>query len=206
MAGPIAGNQIARWVFDDLVDFNRETFVARYMEFFFEQQIFDRRCFINRMREELQTSTNLLGQLTTLIVELEAFPDPGEVFDTLMCHRDDMRDEQARVDYLNDCITCAQEQIEIKEEHVRVMEAEDNDVRVYYPAFVVLGIVYGCYRLEFELEALGESKGTAKCLEHMRVIVGRDAVTLGKLEALLARAHVGAALKTGFMADMEVED
>nr|GEV44205.1 hypothetical protein [Tanacetum cinerariifolium] len=242
MAGPIAGNQIARWVFDDLVDFNGETSVARYMEFFFEQQIFDRRCFINRMREELQTSTNLLGQLTTLIAELEAFPDPGEVFDTLMCYRDDMHDEQARVDYLNDCIARAQEQIEIKEEHVRVMEAEDNDVRVYYPAFVVLGIVYGCYRLEFgecpsflldklsdftgsprlgakikvslsnkrrlvaELEALGESEGAAKCLEHMRVIVGRDAVTLGELEALLARAHVGAALKTGFMADIKMED
>nr|GEZ66054.1 hypothetical protein [Tanacetum cinerariifolium] len=52
-------------------------------------------------------------------------------------------------------------------------------------------------RLVAELEALGESEGVAKCLEHMRVIVGRDAVTLGELEALLARAQVGAALKTG---------
>nr|GEU86439.1 hypothetical protein [Tanacetum cinerariifolium] len=61
-------------------------------------------------------------------------------------------------------------------------------------------------RLMAELEALGESKGVAKCLEHMRVIVGRDAVTLGELEALLARAQVGAGLKTGFLADMEVEE
>ncbi|GKB16802.1 hypothetical protein Tco_0850725, partial [Tanacetum coccineum] len=114
-------------VFDDLVNFSGETSVARCMKFFFEQQISDRRHFINRMREELQTSTNLLGQLTALIAELEAFPDPGEVFDTMMCLRDDMRDEQARVDALNDCIARVQEQIEIKEEYVRVMEAEDND-------------------------------------------------------------------------------
>nr|GFA89245.1 hypothetical protein [Tanacetum cinerariifolium] len=59
-------------------------------------------------------------------------------------------------------------------------------------------------RLVAELEALGESEGAAKCLEHMRVIVGRDAVTLGELEALLERAQVEAALKTGFMAEMEV--
>nr|GEU86441.1 hypothetical protein [Tanacetum cinerariifolium] len=127
MAGPVAGNQIAMWVFDDLVDFCRETSIARCMKFFFEQQIFDRRRFINRMREELQTSTNLLGQLTALIAELEAFPDPGEVFDKLMCLRDDVRDEQARVEDLNDCTARAQEKIEIKEEHVRVMEAEDDD-------------------------------------------------------------------------------
>nr|GFA42751.1 hypothetical protein [Tanacetum cinerariifolium] len=65
--------------------------------------------------------------LTALIAELEAFPDPGEAFDTFVCLRDDVRDEQARVDDLNDCIARAQEQIEIKEEHVCVMEAEDND-------------------------------------------------------------------------------
>nr|GEX79216.1 hypothetical protein [Tanacetum cinerariifolium] len=198
---PVAGIQIARRVFDDLVDFSGDTSVARCMKFFFEQQIFDRHRFINRMREELQTSTNLLGQLTALIAKLEAFPDPGEVFNTLMCLRDDVRDEQAMVDDLNDCIAR----------------------RVYYLAYVVLGIVCGCYRLEFgeevtgsprigvkmkyvfgrsrfedeslgclmrnlcsglrvslsnkrrlvaELEALGESKGDAKYLEHIRVIVG----------------------------------
>nr|GEX90681.1 hypothetical protein [Tanacetum cinerariifolium] len=61
-------------------------------------------------------------------------------------------------------------------------------------------------RLVAELEALGESEGAAKYLEHMRVIVGRDAVTLGELEALLERAQVEAALKTGFMAEMEVDE
>nr|GEU97597.1 hypothetical protein [Tanacetum cinerariifolium] len=184
MAVPVLGNQIARRVIDDLVDFSRET--------------------------------------------------------------DDVRDEQARLGALNDCITQAEEQIEIKEEHVRVMKAEANDVRVYYLASVVLGIVRECYRLEFgegpyffldklsefaesprlgdkmkyvfgrshsedeslgslvrnlcsalrvslsnkrrlvaELEALGELEGAAKSLEHMRVIVGRDAVTLWGVGSLV---------------------
>ncbi|GKC75783.1 hypothetical protein Tco_1126557 [Tanacetum coccineum] len=61
-------------------------------------------------------------------------------------------------------------------------------------------------RLVAELEALGELEGAAKSLEHMRVIVGRDAVTLGELEALWARAQVGSALKAGFVADMEVQE
>ncbi|GKC75782.1 hypothetical protein Tco_1126556 [Tanacetum coccineum] len=127
MAGPVAGNQIARRVIDDLIDFNGETSVPRYMKFFFDQQISDRRRFISRMREEVQTSRNLLGQLTALIAELEASPDPDEVFDTLMCLMDDVRDEQARLDALNDCITQAEEQIEIKEEHVHVLKVEAND-------------------------------------------------------------------------------
>nr|GEY84631.1 hypothetical protein [Tanacetum cinerariifolium] len=48
------------------------------------------------MREEAETYRNLLAHLTALIAELEASADPGEVFDTLLCLRDDVRDEQAR--------------------------------------------------------------------------------------------------------------
>nr|GEX76082.1 hypothetical protein [Tanacetum cinerariifolium] len=40
-------------------------------------------------------------------------------------------------------------------------------------------------RLVAESEAVGEVEGAVKCLEHMRVIVARDAVTLGELETLL---------------------
>ncbi|GKC66835.1 hypothetical protein Tco_1099433 [Tanacetum coccineum] len=105
MAKLVAANQIARRVIDDLVDFSGEMSVPRYTKFFFEQQISDRCRFINRMREEVQTSKNLLGQLTALIAELEASPNPGELFDTLMCLRDDVRDEHARLGALNDCIT-----------------------------------------------------------------------------------------------------
>ncbi|GJZ21380.1 hypothetical protein Tco_0558419 [Tanacetum coccineum] len=61
-------------------------------------------------------------------------------------------------------------------------------------------------RLVAELEVLGEVEGVVKCLEHMRVIVARDAVTLVELETLLGHAQVGVSLKAGFVADMEVKD
>nr|GEW97263.1 hypothetical protein [Tanacetum cinerariifolium] len=61
-------------------------------------------------------------------------------------------------------------------------------------------------RLVAELEAVREVEGAVKCLEHMRVIVARDAVTLGELETLLGRAQVRVSLKAGFVADMEVKD
>ncbi|GKD70813.1 hypothetical protein Tco_1324903, partial [Tanacetum coccineum] len=43
-------------------------------------------------------------------------------------------------------------------------------------------------RLVAELEAAGEVEGATKSLEHMKVIVAHDAVTLGELETLLACA------------------
>nr|GEU98280.1 hypothetical protein [Tanacetum cinerariifolium] len=61
-------------------------------------------------------------------------------------------------------------------------------------------------RLIAKLEAVREVEGAVKCLEHMRVIVARDAVTLGELETLLGRAQVRVSLKAGFVADMEVKD
>ncbi|GJS05276.1 hypothetical protein Tco_0321784 [Tanacetum coccineum] len=61
-------------------------------------------------------------------------------------------------------------------------------------------------RLVDELEAAREVDGAVKCLEHMRVIVARDVVTLGELETLLGRAQVGVSLKAGFVADMEAKD
>nr|GEU94446.1 hypothetical protein [Tanacetum cinerariifolium] len=192
---PIAGNQIAKRVIGDLIDLSRETYVRK----------------------------NLLAQLTLLIAELEAFADPDKVFDTLLCLRDDVHAEEAMFGDLNDCITQAKVQIETKDDHVRVIKAKPmmvraGLVRVYHPTPMVLGIVYGCYRLEFgkesggisamkaydcyfldhallnpvlvsfkqrsaaELEALGDVEGAAKSLEHMRAIVGRDAVTLGELK------------------------
>ncbi|GJT46023.1 hypothetical protein Tco_0954738 [Tanacetum coccineum] len=54
-------------------------------------------------------------------------------------------------------------------------------------------------RLVAELEAVGEVEGAVKYLEHMRVIVARDAVTLGELETLLGRAQVAVSLKAAFI-------
>ncbi|GJV52263.1 hypothetical protein Tco_1448004 [Tanacetum coccineum] len=61
-------------------------------------------------------------------------------------------------------------------------------------------------RLVSELEAIGEVESAAKSLEHMRVIIARDVMTLRELETLLAHAQVGVSLKAGFVDDTEVKD
>ncbi|GJY77301.1 hypothetical protein Tco_0482417 [Tanacetum coccineum] len=93
MAALGAGNQLARRVIDDLVDFS-----------------------------EAETSRNLLGQLNALIAEMEAFDDPGEVFDTLMGLRDDKRVEETELIGLNELITQAEEEVEMKEAQVEAMD------------------------------------------------------------------------------------
>ncbi|GJS63718.1 hypothetical protein Tco_0678282 [Tanacetum coccineum] len=108
MAGPAQGNAIARRVIDDLIDFSGETSVDGYMRFFKAQQLAETRLFLNRMCEEAQTSRNMIAQLTALVAEMEAFDDPGEVFDTLMGLRDDIRVEEAKLAGVNDLITQAE--------------------------------------------------------------------------------------------------
>ncbi|GJR47019.1 hypothetical protein Tco_1169025 [Tanacetum coccineum] len=126
MAAPRSGNQVARRVINDLVDFSDETVVLKYMKFFMAQQIAEGRRFVNRMRQEAQTARNLIAQLSALIVELEALKDPGEVYDTLMSLRDDRCGENIKLIGLNDLITQAEEEIESKETHVEIIDVASN--------------------------------------------------------------------------------
>ncbi|GJY81456.1 hypothetical protein Tco_0494207 [Tanacetum coccineum] len=73
-----------------------------------------------RMREEVQTCRNQTAQLNALIAEMEAFDDPGEVFDMLMGLKDDVRVEDAKLIGLNDLISYAEEEIEMKEAQLEV--------------------------------------------------------------------------------------
>ncbi|GJV53638.1 hypothetical protein Tco_1449379 [Tanacetum coccineum] len=84
MAGPVQGNEIARRVVNDLIEFSGQT------------------------------------SLNALIAEMEAFDDPGEVFDTLMGLRDDVRVEDAKLMGLNYLIAQAEEEIEMKEAQLEV--------------------------------------------------------------------------------------
>ncbi|GJU88773.1 hypothetical protein Tco_1301196 [Tanacetum coccineum] len=61
------------------------------------------------------------GQLTALVAEMEAFNDPGEVFDTLMGLRDDIRVEEAKLAGVNVLITDAEEEIMLKEGQLEAM-------------------------------------------------------------------------------------
>nr|GEW25467.1 hypothetical protein [Tanacetum cinerariifolium] len=211
MAAP-GGNQLARRFVDDLIEFSGQTSVDGYMKFFKAQQISESCHFINRMREEVQTRQNQIAQLNALIAKMEAFDDPGEVFDTLMCLRDDVRVEHAKLMGLNELVTQAEEDIKMNEAQLEVAMVEVCLVLITVFGVCVLRnwmriLSLGVWqRLVAESEVVGEVEGVVKCLEHMRVIVARDAVTLGELETLLGRAHVGVSLKAGFVADMDVKD
>ncbi|GJW70440.1 hypothetical protein Tco_0127357 [Tanacetum coccineum] len=222
MAAPVGGNELARRVVDDLIDFSSQTSVNGYMNFFKARQIAKAHRF--------------------------AFDDPGEVFDILMGLRDDVRVENAKLMGLNEMVTQAEEEIKMKEAQLEVVSkcyaSLSSSEVVYFATWYVyfeeldvyvtagsLAKIKGPYlflfiyklsevaessrladkmnkkrRLVAELEAVGEVEGAAKSLEHMRVVVACDVVTLGELETLLARAQVGVSLKAGFVADMEVKD
>ncbi|GJV28682.1 hypothetical protein Tco_1385130 [Tanacetum coccineum] len=100
MAASGSSNLLARRVINDLLDFSGETFVAKSMKFLFLQQI----------------------------AENEAMGDVDEVFDTLMCLKDDIRDENSKLMGLNDAIVEAEEKISMKEKHMRTIEAASDHV------------------------------------------------------------------------------
>ncbi|GJY85783.1 hypothetical protein Tco_0499809 [Tanacetum coccineum] len=101
--------------------FIEKTSVDGYMSFFKAQQIAETRGFINRMREEANTSRNLIGQLNALIAEMEALEDQGEMFDTLMDLRDDREAANTKLQGLNALIAQAEEEIETKEAQIEAM-------------------------------------------------------------------------------------
>ncbi|GJS23491.1 hypothetical protein Tco_0452123 [Tanacetum coccineum] len=118
MAAPGPSNVIARRVVDDLMEFSGETPVSKALIFFNAQQSAEGLHFVNRMRDEVQTCRTLIGQLNALIAKLEAMEDQGELFDTLMPLKEDMRNENDKLLGLNDLIAQALKEIEAKEAHV----------------------------------------------------------------------------------------
>nr|GEX76083.1 hypothetical protein [Tanacetum cinerariifolium] len=79
-------------------------------------------CSLSYRTEEVQTCQNQIAQLNALITEIEAFDDPGEVFDTLMGLRDDVMVEQAKLMGLNELVTQVEEEIEMKEAQLEVSD------------------------------------------------------------------------------------
>ncbi|GJS08525.1 putative transposon, En/Spm-like protein [Tanacetum coccineum] len=102
MAASGSNNIIARRVVDDLIDFNSET-----------------------ARAEAQTARNNLGQLRAMLAELEAMNDNGETKDPKLCLRADIHGEESRLKELEDVITAAEDRIQRKEAHVRLMERQE---------------------------------------------------------------------------------
>ncbi|GJR36532.1 hypothetical protein Tco_1212216 [Tanacetum coccineum] len=103
------------------------------------------------MREEANTTRNLVGQLNALIAEMEALEDQGELFDTLMDLRDDREAARTKLQGLNELITQAEQEIEIKEAQIQFL------------AMVLLGIK-GFYKflLRVQLSTAKRRLSTAK--------------------------------------------
>ncbi|GJS72229.1 hypothetical protein Tco_0705070 [Tanacetum coccineum] len=109
---------VARHVVEELIEFSEETKPSRYMNFFKLQQIFKCRRFFECMHDEAQSSRSCLAQLNAMISELEAINDAGNLFDSLMCLRDDKRVESEKLSLLNEMIAMVEKDIATKESHV----------------------------------------------------------------------------------------
>ncbi|GKC35627.1 hypothetical protein Tco_1048011 [Tanacetum coccineum] len=111
------------------------------MSFFKSQQIAESRSFINRLREEANTASNLVGQLNAFIAEIEALEDQEELFDTLMDLRDDREAARTKLQGLNKLITEAEQEIETKEAQELVVVFEFKYALVMYGS--ILNILQG---------------------------------------------------------------
>ncbi|GJR25322.1 hypothetical protein Tco_1101554 [Tanacetum coccineum] len=107
MAGASGSNSFV----DDLIELSGKTDPNEYLKLFVTQQIADRRGFIARMGPEVNIARNELGQLNALITGLEASKDVGEVWDTIICLRDEQRKAEAKLADLQHWLTDAEEEI-----------------------------------------------------------------------------------------------
>ncbi|GKE31425.1 hypothetical protein Tco_1450747 [Tanacetum coccineum] len=79
-----------------------------------------------------QNSRTYIAQLNVMISEMEAIEDQDEVYDSLMCLRDDKRAKNENLMVLNELVAMAEEEINRKEVHVEIMEAAISFVCLQY--------------------------------------------------------------------------
>ncbi|GJU80085.1 hypothetical protein Tco_1282450 [Tanacetum coccineum] len=89
------------------------------------KKIAEIRGYVSRQRAEAQTARNNLGQLRAMLAELEAMNDNGETKDPKLCLRADIHEEESRLEELEDVIAAAEDRIQSKEAHVRLMERQE---------------------------------------------------------------------------------
>nr|GEU70499.1 hypothetical protein [Tanacetum cinerariifolium] len=189
MAANGPDNVVARRVTDDLIAFNGETAVPKYMKFFLAQKVVETRCFVNRMRDEADAIRSGIAQTTVVIAELQAMEDQDEVHDIFLAAKDAKRSEESKLLALHEVITKALEEIESQRNDVDII---DRFVSIEHDMVVQLwkwmNLVCSCclqvmslwrwsagnvvsitkdQRLIAELEALGKRADVLKPLEYM---------------------------------------
>ncbi|GJR26057.1 transposase, Ptta/En/Spm, transposase, Tnp1/En/Spm-like protein [Tanacetum coccineum] len=123
----MAGESGSNSVVDDLIELSGKTDPNEYLKLFVTQQIADRRGFIARMGPEVNIARNEVGQLNALIAGLEASEDVGEVWDTIMCLRDEQRKAEAKLADLQYWLTVAEEEIVEKQKQLNIMDTQAID-------------------------------------------------------------------------------
>ncbi|GJW30507.1 hypothetical protein Tco_0047382 [Tanacetum coccineum] len=126
MTGDNGSEQSNNFV-DDLIELSGKTDPNEYLKLFVTQQIADRRGFIARIGSEVNIARNELRQLNALIAGLEASEDVGEVWDTIMCLRDEQRKAEAKLADLQHWLTDAEEEIVEKQKQLNIMDTQAID-------------------------------------------------------------------------------
>ncbi|GKE34686.1 hypothetical protein Tco_1454008 [Tanacetum coccineum] len=130
-----------------------------------------------------------------------AIGDQDEVFDTLICLRDDIHEENNKLLELNGYV-------KVMEAGMKVMKGVSCDVAVNVNFLsmmikIVGNGVLGLWVAESVVQSLLCSFGLNRSLDYMREMVVRVSATLGGMEQLLDNTHVGMCLKAGYVADMD---
>ncbi|GJR45437.1 hypothetical protein Tco_1313540 [Tanacetum coccineum] len=112
---------------DDLIELSGKTDSNEYLKLFVTQQIADRRGFIARMGPEVNIARNEVGQLNALIARLEASEDVGEVWDTIICLRDEQRKAETKLVDLQYWLTVAEKEIVEKQKQLNIMDTQAID-------------------------------------------------------------------------------
>ncbi|GKB64259.1 hypothetical protein Tco_0920445 [Tanacetum coccineum] len=79
-------------------------------------------------RRAMDELTDFSARLNAMISEMKAMDDQEEVYDSLMCLRDDKRAEHDKLMALNKLIAKAEEDISRKETHIEILDAAISSV------------------------------------------------------------------------------
>ncbi|GKD40880.1 hypothetical protein Tco_1261087 [Tanacetum coccineum] len=79
-------------------------------------------------RRAMDELVDFSGRLNAMISDIEAMDDQEEVYDSLMCLRDDKRAEHNKLMALNELIAKAEEDISRKETHIEIMDVTISSV------------------------------------------------------------------------------
>ncbi|GKB01260.1 hypothetical protein Tco_0829304 [Tanacetum coccineum] len=182
MAAPGPSNYVARRVVDDLVDFSGETSMPKVMKFFFGQQIEDMRGFVTPI------------------------DDKEDMSDTLMCLRDDIRDENNKLMELNGFIDMMSYKC-CCECQLSVYDAIRNAEYFIIPAYLVSYSYFVYMGPFFILDKLFEVAESPRLVDKMKYVFGRsrgeDESLAGLMRDLFLSLRISLSKKRRLVAELE---